>query len=62
LLNNEYEAEAAMAKPRKAVAMGDRGPATWRTEDALVPLRRRDDLRLLMMDPAMPAEPFAAAR
>ena len=33
-----------------------------RTEDALDPLRGRDDLKLLMMDLAMPADPFAAAR
>jgi hypothetical protein len=31
----------------------------YRTEDALEPLRGRDDFRLLMLDLAMPADPFA---
>jgi hypothetical protein len=31
-------------------------------EDALDPLRGRDDFRLLLMDLALPADPFAAAR
>ena len=39
--------------------MGYRGPQAYRTEDALDPLRHRADFRLLMMDLAMPAEPFA---
>ena len=50
-----------MAELRKAVAMGFRSPGDYRTEDMLDPLRSRDDLRLLMMDLAMPTEPFAAA-
>ena len=33
-----------------------------RTEPALDVLRGRDDFRLLMLDLAMPADPFAAAR
>jgi hypothetical protein len=53
------EADAAMALLRKAVAMGHRRSAAYRTEDALDPLRSRDDSRLLMMDLAMPAWPFA---
>ena len=51
-----------MAGLRKAVAMGYRSPADFRTEDALDPLRGRDDFRLLMMDLAIPADPFDAAR
>ena len=49
-----------MALLHKAVAMGYRSPDAFRTEDALDPLRDRADFRLLMMDLAMPAEPFAA--
>ena len=39
--------------------MGYRNPDAYRTEDALDPLRGRDDFRLLMMDLAFPAEAFA---
>ena len=56
------EADAAMALLRKAAGMGYRGADAYRTEDALDPLRGRDDFRLLMMDLAMPAEPFVAPR
>jgi hypothetical protein len=55
------EADAAMASLRRAVAMGHRSPDAFRTEDALRPLRGRRDFTLLLMDMAMPAEPFAAA-
>jgi hypothetical protein len=51
-----------MASLRKAVGMGFRTFDDFRTEDALDPLRSRDDFKPLMMDLAMPAEPFAAAR
>jgi hypothetical protein len=54
----EAEAEKAMGLLRKAVDLGYRS-AAFRTEDALDPLRSRDDFRLLMMDLAMPAEVFA---
>jgi hypothetical protein len=56
------EADAAMASLRRAVAMGYRSPDALRTEDALDPLRGRDDFRWLMMDLAMPADPFAGPR
>jgi hypothetical protein len=56
------EADAAMALLRMAVGWGYRTHAYYRHEDALDPLRDREDFRLLMMDLAMPAEPFAAAR
>ena len=48
-----------MALLRKAIGMGFRNPDTYRTEAALNPLRARDDFRALMMDLAMPADPFA---
>ena len=53
------EAETAMALLHKAIAMGYRSLDAFRTEDALDPLRGRDDFQLLMMDLAMPADPFA---
>jgi eukaryotic-like serine/threonine-protein kinase len=53
------EADAAMALLHKAVAMGYRGHYIYRNDDALDPLRHRADFRLLLMDLAMPAEPFA---
>ena len=56
------EADAAMALLHKAVGMGYRNAAAFRAEDALDPLRDRPDFRLLMMDLAMPAEPFAKGR
>jgi hypothetical protein len=43
----------------KAVAMGYRRAGALRTESAIDPLRGRDDFRLLMLDLAMLAEPFA---
>ena len=43
----------------RAVAMGYRNANEIRIESALDPLRSRDDFRLLMMDVAFPAEPFA---
>ena len=51
-----------MAVLRRTVAMGYRSPDVFRTEAALDALRSRDDFRLRVMDLAMPAEPFAAAR
>jgi len=56
------EADMAMVLLKKAVGMGYRSLATYRDEPALVPLRDRDDFRLMMMDLAMPAQPFASAR
>ena len=55
------EAGAAMDLLRKAVAMGYRRLDTFRTDDALDPLRSRNDFRLLMMDLAFPAHPIADA-
>jgi hypothetical protein len=53
------EAEKAVARVRKAIGVGYRNPVAYSTEDALDPLRDRDDFQSLMMDLAMPAEPFA---
>ena len=53
------QSEKAMAVLRQAVAMGYRNLNAYRTESALDPLRDRPDFRLLMMDLAFPAEPFA---
>ena len=52
-------AEAAMALLRKAIEMGYRDVNSLHTEDALDPLRGREDFRLLMMDLEFPPEPFA---
>jgi CheY-like chemotaxis protein len=38
--------------------MGCLNPDSFRIEEALDSLRGREDFRLLMMDLAMPAEPF----
>src|SRR5262249_9497695 len=56
------EADVAMALLHQAVALGHRRLGRFSTEDALDPLRGRDDFRLLLMDLAMPADPFDAAR
>ena len=53
------EADAAMALVRKAIELGYRSGNASRTEDALDPLRSRDDFRLLMMDLEFPSDPFA---
>ena len=55
-------ADQAMADLHQAAAVGWRNPAAYRYEPALGPLRDREDFKLLMMDLAMPAEPFATAR
>ena len=54
--------QTAMALLHKAVAMGYRNADTFRTESALDHLRGRPDFRLLLMDLAIPADPFAAPR
>jgi hypothetical protein len=50
-----------MALLYQAVAVGFRYAAAIRTDEVLEPLRERSDFRLLLMDLAMPAEPFARA-
>jgi serine/threonine-protein kinase len=58
----EAAADQAMALLRRAAAEGYRNAAAFARELALDSLRGRDDFRLLMMDLAMPIEPFAVAR
>jgi serine/threonine-protein kinase len=53
------EAEKAMALLRQAVAMGSRHLDWFRNEAGLDPLRDRADFQELMMDLALPDEPFA---
>jgi hypothetical protein len=59
-----YEAPAdpdrAMASLRRAVATGGVDLAGLRTDPDLAPLRDRPDFQLLIMDLAMPAEPFCS--
>jgi hypothetical protein len=58
----EEEAGKSMEWLRQAIARGYRNKIQLRLESALDPLRSRDDFKLLMLDLAMPANPFAAAR
>jgi tetratricopeptide (TPR) repeat protein len=58
----QAEGDQAMDLLRRAVGMGYRNRDAFRAEAALGPLRGRDDFRLLMMDLAMPTDPFATAR
>jgi tetratricopeptide (TPR) repeat protein len=60
--DGEEEAGKSMELLRRAVALGYRSLDAFRKEDAFALLRNRDDFRQLMMDLAMPAEPFTAAR
>jgi len=55
-------ADRAMALLKKAVGMGCRSFISYREEPAFDPLRGRPDFRLLLMDLAMPADPFARGR
>ena len=50
----------SMALLRKAVGLGYRNASDFRIESALEPLRNCDDFRLLLLDVAFPATPFAA--
>jgi hypothetical protein len=56
------EAARATASLRQAIALGYRNANQMQIEAALGPLRGREDFRLLMMDLALPAQPFATAR
>jgi serine/threonine-protein kinase len=56
------EADLATDLLRRAAGMGYCDRETFCTEAALVSLRDREDFRLLLMDLAMPADPFSVAR
>ena len=53
------EADTAMTLLHKAAARGYRYADAMARESALDPLRDRPDFRLLMLDLAFPADPFA---
>jgi eukaryotic-like serine/threonine-protein kinase len=53
------EASKAMTLLRKAMAAGNRDTDAMTGESALDPLRNRPDFKLLMLDMAFPADPFA---
>jgi tetratricopeptide (TPR) repeat protein/tRNA A-37 threonylcarbamoyl transferase component Bud32 len=55
------ESDRAMAALRAAVAAGYRDLAKLRTDSDLAKLRDRDDFRELLLDLAMPADPFSRA-
>jgi hypothetical protein len=54
-------AARALEALRQACAAGYANLTSFQTDTDLDPLRGRDEFRLLMMDLAIPAEPFAAA-
>ena len=56
------EANRAIALLRRAIAKGYHNADEVASEPALRPLRDRPDFRLIMMDLAMPSDPFARAR
>jgi len=55
----EAEADRAIAALRQAIAAGYRDFSKLNTDPDLAPLRSREDFRLLLIDLALPAEPFA---
>jgi serine/threonine-protein kinase len=55
-------ADRAMATMRRAVAAGWREVEDMRGNPVFIPLRSRADFQLLMMDVAMPADPFSKSR
>jgi eukaryotic-like serine/threonine-protein kinase len=54
--------EAAMTTLHRAIAAGWQDFGLMRVDTELDPIRDRDDFRLLLMDLAMPVDPFAAPR
>ncbi len=60
-IGSEREAYAvrAMATLRRAVAAGFRDLNTFRNDEYLDPLRSRDDFQALLLDVALPDQPFA---
>jgi eukaryotic-like serine/threonine-protein kinase len=60
-IERPLEAGRALELLRQAVAKGFRQLDWLRSESALDSLRSRSDFQLLLLDLAMPADPFAAA-
>jgi tetratricopeptide (TPR) repeat protein len=60
--DRQKHAALAVASLNKALAAGFRGLSNLAHDSDLDSLRTRDDFKLLMMDLAMPTDPFAAAR
>jgi hypothetical protein len=55
-------ADMAMRALRQAVSCGKRDLALFQREPALDPLRSRGDFRVMLMDLAIPADPFGRSR
>ncbi len=55
------EADAAMSLLHTAVAMDYRSLQAYRRQDAIDPLRAPPDFRILVLDLAMPVDPFSRA-
>ena len=58
---SEAALDKAVAALSQAIALGFRDLNWMNSDSDLDPLRSRPDFRLLMMDLAMPADPFARA-
>jgi serine/threonine-protein kinase len=58
----QEQSDRAIETLRRAIAQGYTFPAIISRDADLDPVRHRADFRLLMMDLAMPADPFAAPR
>ena len=58
----EAQAQEAMTWLRQAADADYGDYRSWQADADLDPLRTRPDFQLLMMDVAMPHEPFAGAR
>jgi hypothetical protein len=59
--DGQAQANRAMALLHAAAEAGYTGLTLWRTDTDLDPLRSRPDFQLLLMDLAMPREPFGRA-
>jgi hypothetical protein len=57
--DGETEASEAIDLLRRAITGGYRNAHEMARETSLDPLRKRSDFRLLLLDAAMPTEPFA---
>ncbi len=57
--DSQTEADNAMKSLRRAIAAGWRRPEHMRIDTDLDPIRSRSDFQMLMLDLAMPVDPFA---